>query len=159
VTDRAREAESAHSPERPPGWLPKAEFDYIYSRVTRMCVEIVVVDPDRGVLLALREIPPNVGAWHIPGGTILFAETVLGAVRRIALDEIGMDVSVGELLGYIEYPSHYLNGLDSPIGLAFSCSLVPGSGALDQTCKWFRELPEGLYGEQRTFLTERLGFS
>jgi ADP-ribose pyrophosphatase YjhB (NUDIX family) len=148
-------------PGRPPGWLPKDEYDAIYSRVPRLCVEVVIADPARGVLLALRDIPPNVGAWHIPGGTVLFGEPLAEAVKRVARDELELDVAVGELLGYIEYPSHYENGLDSPVGLAFAAE--PADGPVDdarlrQGCVWFSRLPDGLYGEQREFLIRRLGF-
>jgi ADP-ribose pyrophosphatase YjhB (NUDIX family) len=145
---------------RPPGWLPKAEFDAIFSRVPRLCVEVVIATPERGVLLMLRDIPPNVGAWHIPGGTVLFGERVTDAVRRVAHDELGLDVTVGDLLGYIEYPSHYENGLDSPVGLAFRA--IPAAGAdgdPPEGCTWFTALPDGLYAEQAEFLARRLGFS
>ncbi len=146
---------------RPDGWLPKAEFDSIYSRVPRLSVEVVIATPARGVLLTRREIPPNVGAWHIPGGTVLFAEPVAEAAKRVARDELELEVDVGELLGYIEYPSHYENGLDCPVGLAFSCAIAggptqsrpPAGGA------WFTRLPAGLYAEQREFLARRLGLS
>src|SRR5947209_6405839 len=111
-------------PERPPGWLPKADFDAIYSRVPRLSVEVVITSPERGVLLLLRNIPPNVGAWHIPGGTVLFGEPAVETVKRVARDELGADVTVGELLGYIEYPSHYENGLDSPVWLAFAAEIA-----------------------------------
>jgi ADP-ribose pyrophosphatase YjhB (NUDIX family) len=147
-------------PARPPGWLPKAEFDSIFSRVPRLCVEVVIVTPERGVLLSRRDIPPNVGAWHIPGGTVLFAEPLVQAVKRVARDELGLEVTVGELLGYIEYPSHYNNGLDSPVGLAFQTEVVPAfpdSQQLPQGCAWFSRLPAGLYEEQRDFLARRLG--
>jgi ADP-ribose pyrophosphatase YjhB (NUDIX family) len=145
---------------RPPGWLPKAEFDAIFSRVPRLCVEVVICTPERGVLLMLRDIPPNVGAWHIPGGTVLFGERVTDAVRRVAQDELRLEVTVGDLLGYIEYPSHYENGLDSPVGLAFRA--IPAAGAdgdPPQGCAWFTALPDGLYAEQEEFLARRLGFS
>ncbi|MFL5822741.1 MAG: NUDIX hydrolase [Solirubrobacteraceae bacterium] len=143
---------------RPPGWLPKPEFDAIYSRVPRLCVEVVIATPQRGVLLMRRDIPPNVGAWHIPGGTVLFAEPVVRAVRRVARDELGLQVDVGELLGYIEYPSHYENGLDSPVGLAFRCVMADGSaGPAPAGCEWFLELPQGLYAEQRDFLVAHPG--
>src|SRR6478736_6763167 len=82
--------------------------------------------PELGVLLMLRDIPPNVGAWHIPGGTVLFGERLTDAVGRVARDELGIEVTVGDLLGYIEYPSHYENGLDSPVGLAFRT--MPAAG-------------------------------
>ena len=143
---------------RPEGWLPKHEFDEIYSRVPRLCVEVVLAAPERGVVLKLRDIPPNVGAWHIPGGTVLFGESLVDAVKRVARDELGAEVEVGELLGYIEYPSHYESGLDSPVGLAFQVQLAPGQAELPEGCEWFARLPEGLYAEQREFLAERLGF-
>jgi ADP-ribose pyrophosphatase YjhB (NUDIX family) len=144
--------------DRPAGWLPKPEFDGIYRRVPRLCVEVVIGDPDRGVLLMLREIPPNIGAWHIPGGTVLFGEPLADAVRRVAGDELGLPVDVGELLGCIEYPSHYQNGLDSPVGLAFHCRIpAPTEGEPPPGCAWFPTLPQGLYAEQRDFLADRLG--
>jgi ADP-ribose pyrophosphatase YjhB (NUDIX family) len=143
---------------RPPGWLPKDEFFAIYRRVPRLCVEVVMFEPQRGVLLKLRDIPPNVGAWHIPGGTVLFGEPLLEAVKRVALDELSLEVEVGELLGYIEYPSHYENGLDSPVGLAFRANPVSDAAEAATGCEWFRQLPDGLYAEQREFLVAELGF-
>lgn len=142
----------------PRGWLPKEEFFAIYRRVPRLCVEVLIVEPERGVLLKLRDIPPNVGAWHIPGGTVLFGEPLVEAVKRVARDELGLTVEVGELLGYIEYPSHYENGLDSPVGLVFRTRPLPDHVA-PPGCEWFTRLPEGLYAEQRQFLSTRLGFS
>jgi ADP-ribose pyrophosphatase YjhB (NUDIX family) len=147
-------------PPRPPGWLPKAEFDSIFSRLARLCVEVVIVTPAHEVLLERRDIPPNVGAWHIPGGTVLFGEPLVEAVERVARDELGLEVAVGELLGYIEYPSHYENGLDSPVGLAFRSEVVPwfpDADELPDGCGWFSRLPAELYGEQREFLVRRLG--
>ena len=124
-------------------------------------MEVVILAPHRRVLLSLRDIPPNEGAWHIPGGTVLFGEPLADAVKRVAFGELGLEVHVGELLGYIEYPSHYENGLDSPVGLAFRTEAVGGSPSaedLPDGCEWFARLPAGLYHEQREFLSRRLGF-
>jgi ADP-ribose pyrophosphatase YjhB (NUDIX family) len=141
----------------PPGWLPKAEFDAIYKRVPRLCVEVVIATA-QGVLLLRRDIPPNQGAWHIPGGTVLFAEPVLDAVQRVARHELGLGVEPRELLGYIEYPSHYESGLDSPVGLAFNCAVsAEPDGGLPDGAAWFTRLPDGLYAEQRDFLSQTLG--
>lgn len=150
---------SVSESSRPPGWLPEAEFHAIFSRVPRLSVEVVIVTPERGVLLMLRDIPPNIGAWHIPGGTVMFGERLTDAVKRVARDELGLEVTVGDLLGYIEYPSHYENGLDSPVGLAFATT--PAAGLADdppEGCAWFRSLPAGLYSEQAEFLARQLGF-
>jgi 8-oxo-dGTP pyrophosphatase MutT (NUDIX family) len=143
--------------------LPQDEFDWIFSRVPRLTVEVVIACTDRGVLLALRDFGPCSGLWHLPGGTVRFGEPVTEAVKRVALDELGVTVSVGELLGYIEYPSHYDNGLDSPVGLAF-CAQPPIVEVLDERhlpseCAWFRTLPENLHDEQRKFLARHLAIA
>jgi ADP-ribose pyrophosphatase YjhB (NUDIX family) len=146
-------------PRRP---LPKAEFDAIFSRVPRLTVEVVIADPERGVLLALRDIEPCIGNWHLPGGTVRFGEPVRDAVRRVALGELGLVVEVGELLGYIEYPSHYNHGLDSPVGLAFRARPTAGPPADDRLpagCRWFTELPTEMHDEQQEFLVEHFGLS
>jgi ADP-ribose pyrophosphatase YjhB (NUDIX family) len=64
------------------GPLPQQEFDWIFSRVPRLTVEVVIASPDRGVLLALREFGPCAGLWHLPGGTVRFGEPVTRPVAR-----------------------------------------------------------------------------
>jgi ADP-ribose pyrophosphatase YjhB (NUDIX family) len=142
------------------GPLPQDEFDWIFSRVPRLTVEVVIASSDRGVLLALRDFGPCEGLWHLPGGTVRFGEPVTEAVKRVALDELGLAVSVGELLGYIEYPSHYDRGLDSPVGLAFRgqspIADIPDERHLPSECAWFTTLPENMHDEQREFLARHL---
>jgi 8-oxo-dGTP pyrophosphatase MutT (NUDIX family) len=133
--------------------LPKAEFDRIFSRVPRLTVEVVISSPERGVLLSLRDIEPCRGMWHLPGGTVRFAEPVADAVKRVADEELGVTASVGPLLGYIEYPSHYNNGLDSPVGLAFAAEIARAE-AIPHGCQWFKTLPDNMHDEQRRFLIE-----
>jgi ADP-ribose pyrophosphatase YjhB (NUDIX family)/rhodanese-related sulfurtransferase len=149
--------------ERPPGELsgplPQDEFDRIFSRVPRLTVELVIASSDRGVLLALRALGPCEGLWHLPGGTVRFGEPVVEAVRRVARDELGLTVSVGQLLGYIEYPSHYQNGLDSPVGLAFCATAagdMPDERDLRSECAWFTLLPDNMHDEQKEFLVRHL---
>ncbi len=137
------------------GPLPQAEFDAIFSRVPRLTVEVVIAQPARGVLLSLREIEPCKGMWHLPGGTVRFGEPLTRAVTRVARDELGVSVSVGELLGAIEYPSHYLNGLDCPVGLAFRASVAAGS-VDGPRFRWFTELPGDMHEEQKAFLREHV---
>ena len=136
--------------------LSKSEFDAIYSRVPRLTVEIVLHGA-AGVYLTKRAIEPCKGLWHLPGGTVRFGEPVKEAVRRIASRELCIDVTATKLLGYIEYPSHYLHGLDSPVGLAFEVvdyagEISPNTEARDAS--WFVELPRDMHDEQRLFLIE-----
>jgi 8-oxo-dGTP diphosphatase len=129
--------------------LPKDEFDRIFSKVPRLTVEVLITSEERGVLLALRDVDPCRGMWNLPGGTVRFGERVVDAVRRVAADELGVSVRVGPLVGYIEYPSHYENGLDSPVGLVFDVELVDRSRPRGQ---WFAVLPENMHDEQKEFL-------
>ena len=141
------------------GPLPKDEFDWIFSRVPRLTVEVVISSPARGVLLSLRDIEPCRGMWHLPGGTVRFGEPLVEAVARVARDELGLGVEVGEMLGYIEYPSHYENGLDCPVGVAFAARIVDRETADTPRagCEWFRSLPDNMHDEQKDFLAEQLG--
>ena len=133
------------------GPLPKEEFDWIFSRVPRLTVEVVIVTPRRGVLLQLRDSGPCQGLWSLPGGTVRYGESLVDAVKRVALDELELGVSVGEMLGYIEYPSHYDSGIDSPVGIAFRATPLAGPDQ-PRSCQWFLALPESMHDEQRTFL-------
>ena len=141
--------------------LPQDEFEAIFSRVPRLTVEVVIATAERGVLLSLRDIPPCQGLWHLPGGTVRFGEPATDAVARVAKDELGLEVRPTALLGYIEYPSHYDHGLDSPVGLAFRTEVLrglPADGSPPEGCAWFRELPAKIHDEQRNFLCAHLGF-
>ena len=140
------------------GPLSQQEFDQIFSRVPRLTVEVVIVSDERGVLLRLRDVEPCKGTWNLPGGTVRFGEPLVRAVQRVAEDELGVAVEVGELLGYIEYPSHYDNGLDSPVGLAFRAAVV---GALPASegegrSEWFRVLPNNMHDEQKAFIARHV---
>jgi len=136
--------------------LSEEEFWEIYRKVPRLTVEVLVTG-ERGALLTRRAIDPCRGLWHIPGGTVRFGERLTDAVARIARRELGIDVSESRMLGCIEYPSHYENGLDSPVGLVFL--VTRHSGAIRVNAEagdhgWFRRLPAEMHEEQVRFLKD-----
>lgn len=135
--------------------LSPEEFDSVYSKVPRLTVEIIIRDGKRGIYLTKRAIEPCKGQWHLPGGTVRFGETLIDAVKRIAVRELGVSVSDTKLVGYIEYPSHFNNGLDSPVGLAFEVlaydsQLKPNHESVESG--WFTKLPSPMHAEQDVFL-------
>lgn len=137
--------------------LSKKEFDEIYSKVPRLTVEIVIKTID-GIYLTKRNIEPCKGMWHLPGGTVRFSEKITDAVSRIAKRELGIKVNETELLGYIEYPSHYLNGLDSPVGIAFLIKEFDGLINVNDEAsnsRWFKQLPMNMHEEQINFLKSK----
>ena len=138
------------------GPLPPAEYERIYARVPRLTVEVVVVAAAGGVLLARRREEPCAGLWHIPGGTVRFGEPLTEAVHRVVAEELDLEVTIGGLLGYIEYPSHLELGLDWPVGIAFQVALTPSSAArfrpVADVTSWFSEVPGEMHEEQKAFL-------
>jgi ADP-ribose pyrophosphatase YjhB (NUDIX family) len=61
-------------------------------------VGVIIIDRDR-VVLVKRGHAPLTGEWSIPGGLLEVGETLRQAAVREALEETGMCVEVGDLLG------------------------------------------------------------
>jgi 8-oxo-dGTP diphosphatase len=61
-------------------------------------VGAIIIERDR-VVLVRRGHPPAAGEWSIPGGVLEVGETLRQAAVREALEETGLRVEVGELLG------------------------------------------------------------
>lgn len=69
------------------------------------CVGGIVVDdrPDgRRLLLVLRGQEPAKGTWSVPGGRVEPGETDPEALAREVLEETGLRVRVGRLVGTVE---------------------------------------------------------
>jgi 8-oxo-dGTP diphosphatase len=61
-----------------------------------------VIVEDHRVLLVRRGQPPLLGEWSLPGGVLECGETLREAVVREALEETGLVVETGEMLGVYE---------------------------------------------------------
>jgi|SRR5580658_8772805 8-oxo-dGTP diphosphatase len=69
-----------------------------YPDVPLVGVGTIIIEQDR-VMLVKRANPPLAGEWSIPGGALEMGETLRQAATREALEETGLVVEVGELLG------------------------------------------------------------
>lgn len=135
--------------------LTKQDFDWIYSKVPRLCVE-VVVQTAKGIVLTMRSIDPFKGYWHLPGGTVLFGESLEDAVAGVAKEELGVDVQIIKMLGVLQY-----NGLISPkyktcdFSLAYLVKIVGGTlrgSEQGEEIGEFTKAPEGAISEHVEFL-------
>lgn len=138
-----------------PKYLPAEEFKSIYSRVPRLCVDLVV-DTDDGVLLTKREIEPGSGLWHLPGGTVLMGESLEAAARRVLENETGLTAKDFELIGTIEFPEDD-NAFRHAVSLVFQ--VIGKRGKMrgsDQAreLQYFQELPGSMIEEHRAFLDD-----
>lgn len=83
-------------------YLSKDDYDNIFSKVPRLCVDIVI-KTDKGILLSFRSIKPYKDKWHLPGGRVYFRESLHSAVCRIAKGEAGLSVKNEKFLGFMEF--------------------------------------------------------
>ena len=74
------------------------------------CVGAVVTDEQGRLLMIKRGHEPGAGLWSIPGGRIEPGETDTEALVREMLEETGLAVQVGPLIGRVQRP-----GLDGAV--------------------------------------------
>jgi ADP-ribose pyrophosphatase YjhB (NUDIX family) len=65
------------------------------------CVGAVIRDEDGRLLLVLRGHEPAAGLWSLPGGRVEPGETDETALAREVLEETGLEVSVGPVVGKV----------------------------------------------------------
>ena len=68
------------------------------------CVGAVIKDERGRLLLIKRGHEPGAGLWSLPGGRIEPGETDAEALVREMLEETGLTVEVGRLLGRVRRP-------------------------------------------------------
>lgn len=68
------------------------------------CVGALVHDDDGRLLVVRRRHEPGAGLWSVPGGRVEAGESDLTAVRREVLEETGLHVTVGLLVGTVVRP-------------------------------------------------------
>ncbi len=134
------------------------EFKDVYSKVPKLSIEVIILKENK-ILLTRRAIPPGLGQWHTPGGTVLKNEKLNQTVQRVAKEELGLSVNVEKFLGIIEYNT-YINKYEQGISLVF---LVTPKNKKEifldgQSDKYdyFGEVPKNTIRKQRDFCVDVL---
>ena len=75
------------------------------------------------LLLIERGRGVAVGEWSVPGGRVEFGETLVEAARREVAEETGLDVVIGDVVGWVERmtPEHHFVIVD------FAVTVVGGT--------------------------------
>ncbi len=116
---------------------------------------IVGVIPERSgrILLMRRAIEPRYGAWTFPGGFMEIDETVEECAAREAQEEVGLQVSIGMLVGVYSRPAPLAPGIVSIVyrGRITGGEVKPGREALET--RWFR--PNDIPWDELAYETTR----
>lgn len=141
--------------------LTEEQFRDIYAKVPRLCVDLIIRKDD-SILLSKRKIDPYRGLWHLPGGTVYFGETLEAAIKRVAQNELGLEVRSKALLGFLEFPDEFKGSWHGwPISLEFEIEVVRGqirgSTQADEI-NYFKKLPPATIPTHVRFLIRQFGF-
>lgn len=82
--------------------IPKELFAEFLSRLPQVSIELFL-ETERGVLLVRRVNEPAKGRWFWPGTRLYKGERFEEAVRRLAKEELGISINVGNHLGTYEH--------------------------------------------------------
>lgn len=85
--------------------IPDEEWETVVRNVPIVSVDLVVSSAD-GIVLGKRTNEPAKGEWFVPGGRVHKHERLVDAARRVANEELGVDVEVVEALGAYEHLYH-----------------------------------------------------
>lgn len=132
--------------------LPERLYRQTYSRVPRLCVDIIIKVGD-GIVLVKRDIPPRKGYWHLPGETVRLGESLREAAERAALDETGLKVRIERQLRVIEYSRRSAFG--QTVAIAYSAVRLSGrlrGNEYGRDVRVFHKLPAKLIPEQKKLL-------
>lgn len=95
-----------------------------------------VIPTPEGVVLVKRSIQPGRGKWVIPGGFVERDETVAQAAARETLEETGLEVRVGDLVGVYSYPDSMI------VVVVYSAQVTGGEMIAGSECLETRAFPQ-----------------
>lgn len=139
-------------------YLSDEDYDFIYSRVPRVCVDLLIKNSKGEVLLTERDIEPYKDHWHFPGGRIKFRETAEMTIKRILKGELGQEIDVTpRIVGFCQFLEEIQKGQERhsvsivhEITLPDSIEIKLDNQAKD--VRFFAELPEPIIPPQKEFL-------
>lgn len=107
--------------------IPEEQFAVCQRHLPEACVE-VFLEHGGGVLLARRTNEPAEGEWFTPGSRLYKGEGLADAARRVAREELGLEVELTDQLGVY---SHFwatspVPGVDSrhTVNVVFQATLA-----------------------------------
>jgi ADP-ribose pyrophosphatase YjhB (NUDIX family) len=135
-----------------------SKFIQIYSKVPRLCVDLVIKGRE-GILLTYRKIDPK-NVWHFPGGTVYYRESLINAAKRVAKQELGLDIKIIKEIGTIDFATNK-ETFSHAVSVVFLAKITSGSIILDDQASdfgFFKKIPEQMYLPHGKFLKKYFNF-
>jgi ADP-ribose pyrophosphatase YjhB (NUDIX family) len=107
------------------GYLSDKDYNFIYSRSPRICVDLII-EGFNYPMLVKRNISPYKGKYSLPGGKVNFRESIEHAIQRTASREIGCSVVVVKMVGFMEFRGESQNG-NKRHSISIAFEVVPTS--------------------------------
>ncbi|MDQ3924237.1 MAG: NUDIX domain-containing protein [Actinomycetota bacterium] len=109
-------------------------------------VAAAIFEIDGGIVLTQRDIEPGYGKWTFPGGFVERGERAEAAAEREALEEAGLEIEAGEIVGLYSYEDQV------PVIAVFSGRVTGGEPTpLDETMAVKVFLRDGLPWSEMAF--------
>jgi colanic acid biosynthesis protein WcaH len=147
--------------ENPSEGLPEEVFQFISGITPLVNVDLLITDPKAGVLLTWRPTGNYPAGWHLPGGIIRLRETFEERIRKVALNELSVDVA--SIVGPIEINQMIHPDATTRVHFISFLFKVQIRGELDEASQWragdpvsgqwhwHPEWPENMYGAQSIY--------
>jgi ADP-ribose pyrophosphatase YjhB (NUDIX family) len=121
------------------------EYKDIFTNIPRVCIDLVIVNKLQNYLMVKRKINPFKGEYWIPGGKMLYGEELHTSVKRIALQETGLECNLMYVAGVFTAitPPNELGFNDHIVSLLCMTELISGKINLDyqsETAKWVKHV-------------------
>ena len=72
------------------GFLTNEIFEIVLENSPLVSVDIILENEKNQILLGKRRNQPAKGSWFVPGGRIRKGELIIDALKRVALEEVGL---------------------------------------------------------------------
>jgi len=135
---------------------PKKLFDKFGKYFPYSTVDVIIRNGE-SFLLAKRTIPPYKNKWNFPGGVVFKTERLYDAAKRIAKEELNLDVKIEIFLGVYENPISTRHDISH----VFIASILRGTMRGDfqsSNLQFFKKPPKDMVPFQRKLLRDARQF-
>jgi ADP-ribose pyrophosphatase YjhB (NUDIX family) len=115
------------------------DYDNFRKYFAFTCVDLIIFD-GKSVLLTRRTRNPYKGYWHLPGSMVHKDETLQGAAKRSAKEELNLNVKIKKFVGVYES----LNKFRHDVSHGFVVTISKGAIKTDYQSNdygFFKKLP------------------